>query len=238
MKTMASGPITSRQIDEEKVETASDFIFLGSKITADGDYSHKIKRCLLLWRISMTNLDSALKSTHFADKGPYRQSYGFFSSHVWMWELDHKEGWAPKNWYFCTVLLEKTLESLLDSMEIKLVNLKGNQPWIFVGRIEAKVEAPVLWQSDVKSLLTGKKGSDARKDWGQEVTEDEVVGWYQWLNGHEFEQPLAEGEGQGSLLCQSPWGHTELDMTVQLNSNEFLQFLSCPMPKIFMQAMN
>ena len=151
MKTMASGPITSRQIDEEKVETASDFIFLGSKITADGDYSHKIKRCLLLWRISMTNLDSVLKSTHFADKGPYRQSYGFFSSHIWMWELYHKEGRAPKIWYFWTVLLEKTLESLLDSMEIKLVNLKGNQPWIFIGKTEAKVEAPILWQSDVKS---------------------------------------------------------------------------------------
>ena len=155
-----------------------------------------------------------------------------------MSELDYKESWVLKNWCFWTVLLEKTLESLLDSMEIIPVNRKGNQPWIFTGRTEAKVEAPILWPSDVKGSLTGKKDSEGRKDWGQEVTEDEVVGWYQWLNGHEFKQTLGDGEGQGSLLCCSPWGHTELDMTMQLNSNDFLQFLSCPMPKIFIQPIN
>ena len=112
-KIMTSGPITSWQIDGEKMETVRDFIFLGSKITADGDHSHEIKRLLLLGRKAMTNLDSVLKKQrhNFADKGPYSQSYGFSSSHVWMWELDHKEGWAPKNWCFQILVLEKTIES-------------------------------------------------------------------------------------------------------------------------------
>ena len=119
---MASGPITLWQIDGETM-TVTDFIFLGSKTTADGDCNHEIKRCLLLWWKVMTNLDSILKSRdYFADKGPSSQSYGFSSSYVWMWELDHKEGWALKNWCFWTVLLEKTLESLLDYKEIKPVN--------------------------------------------------------------------------------------------------------------------
>ena len=109
------------------------------------------------------------------DKGPDSQSYGFASSHVWMWELDLKEGWAPKNWCFQTVVLEKTLESPLDSKEIKSVNPKGNQPWIFIGRTDA--EAPILWPPDSKSRLIGKD-PDAKKDWGQEekrATEDEMV---------------------------------------------------------------
>ena len=111
-KIMASNPITSWEIDGETMETVTDFIFLGFKITADGDFSHEIKRCLLLGRKAMTNLDSVLKSRdHFSLKGPYSQSYGFSSSHVWMWELDHEESWVPKNWCFWTVLLEKTLES-------------------------------------------------------------------------------------------------------------------------------
>ena len=123
----------------------------------------------------------------------------FFSSHVWVWELDPKEGWASKNWCFWIVVVEKTLESPLDSKEIKPVNPKGNQLWIFTGRTDA--EAPVLKPPDVKSQLTGKDPA-AGKDWGQEekgVTEDELVGWHHWLNGHEFEQTPGDSEGHGSL---------------------------------------
>ena len=136
--------ITSWQIDEETMETVRDFIFLGSKITADGDCSHEIKRHLLLGRKAMTNLDSR-------DITLYSQSYGFSSSHVQMWELDHKEGWAPKNWSFWTVVLEKTLESPLDCNEIQLVNPKGNQSWIFVRKTDAEAEAPILWLHDAKN---------------------------------------------------------------------------------------
>ena len=119
-KIMASGPITSWQTDGETMETMTEFIFLGSKITADGDCIHEIKRCLLLGRKAMTNLDSMLKS--FTSKGPSSQSYGFSSSHVWIWELDYEENWAPKNWCFWTVVLEKTLESPLDCKEIQPVH--------------------------------------------------------------------------------------------------------------------
>ena len=139
-KIMVSGPITSWQIDGE---TVADFIFGGSKITADDDCSHKIKICLLLGRKVMTNLDSILKSRHyFANKGPSSQAYDFSSGHVWMWELDYKESWAPKNWCFWTVVLEKTLESPLDCKEIQPVNPKGNQSWMFIGRTDA--ETPIL----------------------------------------------------------------------------------------------
>ena len=113
-KTKIMASATSWQIDGKTMERGTDFIFLGSKISADGDCSNKIKRCLLLGRKATTNLDSLLKSRDIADKGPSSQSYGFPSSHVWMWELDHKEGWASKNWCFWTVVLEKTLESPLD----------------------------------------------------------------------------------------------------------------------------
>ena len=124
---------------------------------------------------------------HFADKGPYSQSCSFPSSHVQMWELDHKEGRVPKNWCFWTVVLEKTLENLLDS-KIKLVNPKGNQSWIFFGRTDAEAETPIVWPSDVKSPLFGKD-PDAGKDWGLEekgTAEDEMVGWHRRLNGHGF----------------------------------------------------
>ena len=127
-KIMASGSITSWQTDGEKVETVTDFIFLGSKIIADGDCSHEIKRRLLLGRKVMTNLDSTLKSQrhYFANKGPSSQGYGFSCGHVWMWELDCDEGWVPKNWCFWTVVLEKTLESPLDCKEIQPVHFQGN----------------------------------------------------------------------------------------------------------------
>ena len=192
------------------METVSDFIFLGPKITADGDYSYEMKRHLLLGRKAMTNLDSIWKSRdHFADKGLYSQSYGFSSIHVWMWELDHKEeGWVPKNWCFWIIVLEITHESPLDCKEIKLVNPKGKQPWIFIERTHAEGEAPILWSFDAKSRLTGKD-LDAGKDWGQEkkgATEDEMAGWHHRLSGHEFEQILGDSEGQGRLACCSPWG--------------------------------
>ena len=185
---MASGPITSWQIDGE---TVADFIFLGSKITADGDCSHGIKRCLLLGRKVMTNLDSILKSRNITlpTKVHLVKAMVFPVVMLWMWELDYKERWALKNWCFWTVVLEKTLESPLDCQEIKPVSLKGNQPWIFIGRTDAEAEAPILWPPDVKSQLTGKD-PDAGKDWRQEekgMTEDEIVGWHHWLNGHECE---------------------------------------------------
>ena len=123
------------------------------------------------------------------NKGPSSQNYGFSSSYVWMWEMDHKEGWVPKNWCFWTVVLEKTLESPLDSTEIQPVNPKGNQSWMFIGRTNTEAEAPIVWLPDEKSLLTGKD-PDAGKDWRQEEkgTEDEMVGWHHQLDGHEFEQ--------------------------------------------------
>ena len=139
---------------------------------------------------------------HFANKGPSSQSYGFSSNYVWMWDLDHKEGWVVKNWCLRTVVLEKTLESPLDCKEIKLVNPDGNQPWIFIGRTDAEAKAPILWPPDAKNQLIGKDPDDG-KDWGQEekrVTEDETVGWHHWLNGHEFEQTPGDSEGQGSLV--------------------------------------
>ena len=176
----------------EKQWKVTDFIFLGSKITADGDCSHRIKRCLLLGRKTMTNLDSILKSRSITLPTKVclcQQSYGFSSSHVWMWELDYKECWMPKNWCFWTVVLEKTLKSPLDNKEIEPVNPKGNQSWIFTGRTDTEAETPILWPPDAKNSLIGKD-PDAGKDWRWEekgTTEDEVVGWHHWLNGHEFE---------------------------------------------------
>ena len=174
---MASGPITSWQIDGETMESVRNFIFLGSKFTADGDCSHEIKRCLLLERKVMTNLDSTLKTETllYQQRSP-SQSNSFSSSHVWMWEWDYKESWAPKNWCFWTMVLEKTLESLLNCKEIQPVNPKGNQSWIFIGRTDA--EAPIVWPPDGKNWLIGKD-PDAGQDWRQEekgMKEDEMVG--------------------------------------------------------------
>ena len=145
----------------------------------------------------MTNLDKIWKSRdHFADKGPYSQSYGFSSNHVWVLELDCKEGSVPKNRCFRNVVLERTLESPLGSKKIKPVNPKGNQPWMFIGRTDA--EAPILWPPDSKSCPIGKD-SDAGKDWGQEekrATEDEMFGGHHRLNGHEFEQTPGDSGGR------------------------------------------
>ena len=155
-----------------------------------------------------------------ADKGPSSQSYGFPSGRVWMWELDHKESWALNNWCFWTVVLEKTLESPLDSKEIQPVHPKGNQSWIFIGGTDA--EAPILWPPDVKNWLIGKD-PDTGKDWRQEqkgTTEDERVGRHHWRDGHEVEQALGDSERQGSLACCSPWGRKESDVTERLNNND------------------
>ena len=162
---MASSPITSWQIEVEKVEVVTYFIFLGSKITADGDCSHEIKRCLLLGRKATKNLGSVLKSRHITllTKVHTAKAMIFSSGHVWMWELDHKEGWAPKNWYFQTVVLKKTLESPLDCKEIQPVHPKGNQSWIFIGRTDA--ETPRLWPLDVE--WTHWKDPDDGTDWKQ-----------------------------------------------------------------------
>ena len=126
-----------------------------------------------------------------------------------MWELDHKEGWVPENWCFWTVVLEKTLESPLDCKEIQPVHSKGDQPWVFNGRTNTEAEASIFWPPDATNWLIGKD-PDAGKDWRWEekgTTEDEMVGWHHWLKGHESEQALGVGDGQGSLACCSPWGH-------------------------------
>ena len=186
---MASTPNTSCQIDGETMETVTDFIFLASKITADGDCSHKIKRRLLLGRKAMTNLDSILKSRYFVNKGLSSQGYHFSSGHIWMWKLDYKESWALKNWFLWTVVLEKTPESPLKCKEIQSVHPKGNQSWIFIGRTDAEAEAPILWPTDAKNWLIWKD-PDAGKDWRQKkkgTIEDEMFGWHHQLDGHEFE---------------------------------------------------
>ena len=156
-------------------------------------------------------------------KGPYSQSCSSSSSHVWIWELDHKEGWVPKNWCFQIVVLEKTLESPLDYKGIKSVNPKGNQFWIVIRRTGAEAEALILWPPDAKNWLIGKDPK-AGKDWRQEekgTTGDEMVGWHHQYDGHEFEQAPGVGNGQGSLVCFSPWGRKESDMTELLNWTEY-----------------
>ena len=163
---------------------------------------------------------------YFANKSSSSQSYGFSSGHVWMWELNYEKSWVPKNWCFWTVVSEKTLESPLSCKEIKPVNPEGNQSWVFIGRSDAKVETPILWPPDVTNRVIGKD-PDAWKDWRQEekgTTEDEMVGWHHWLNGHEFEQASEVGEGQGSVACYSPWFHKETDTTERLN---WLELLAC-----------
>ena len=165
---------------------------------------------------------TVLKSRDITDKGQYRQSYDSFSSHVWMWELDYKESWAATNWCFWTVVLEKTLKSPLDSKEIQPVHPKGNQFWMFIGRTDVESETPIFWPPDEKNWLTGKD-PDARKDWRQEekgTTEDEMIGWHHWLDGHEFEKTPGVGDGQGGLACFDWWGHKESDMTERLNWTE------------------
>ena len=155
---------------------------------------------------------------YFVNKGPSSQGYGFSSGHVWIWELDYKESWVQKNWCLWTVVLEKPLESPLDCKEIQSVHPKGNQFWVFTGRIDVEAETPIFWPADAKSWRIWKD-PDVAKDWRQEkgTTEDEMVGWHHRLNGHEFGWTPGVGDGQGGLVCCSSWGHKELDMTERLN---------------------
>ena len=176
------------------------------------------------------------KRHHFTDKGTSSQSYGFSSSHVQMWELDHKESWVPKNWCSRSVVLKNTLESPLDSKEIKSVNPIRNQPWIFFGRTDAEDE--VLWPSDVKSWLIGKD-PDPGKDWREKakrMTEGEMVGWHYWYNGrwhywcnrHKLGQTPEDGKGQGSLAWFSSWAHEESNTTWWLNNSSSVLYVVCP----------
>ena len=180
-----------------------DFIFLGSKITVDGDCSHEIKRRLLLGRKVMTNLDSILKSRDITlpKKGASSQNYGFSSGHVWMWELDCEESWAPKNWCFWTVVLGKTLESPLDCKEIQPVHPKGNQSWIFIGRTDAEAETLILWPLVVKNWLIWND-PDAGKDWRQERR-----GWQRmrWLDDITKEMDMRLSRFQELVMDREAW---------------------------------
>ena len=220
-KIMASGPTTSWQIDGETVEIVADFIFWGSKIIADGNCSHEIKRCLLLGRKVMTNLDSILKSRDIALSTKVclvkTMVFPLVMHGCESWTI--KESWATKIWCFWAVVLEKTLESPLDCKEIQPVHPKGDQSWVFIGRTDVEAETPILWPPDAKSWLIWKD-PEAGKHWRQEEkgsTEDEMVGWHHQLNGHRLGWTLGVGDGQGGLVSFSPCGHKESDMTERLN---------------------
>ena len=166
-------------------------------------------------------MDIKKQRYYFANKGPSSQGYGFSSGHIWMWELDWAEkSWAPKNWCFWTVVLEKTLESPLDCKETQPVHPKGAQSWVFIGRTDAEAETPILWPPDAKSWLIGKD-PDAGRNWGQEeegTTEDEMAGWHHGLNGRESEWTPGVGDGQGGLVCWDSWGRKESDTTERLKT--------------------
>ena len=190
-KIMAPGPITSWQIDGETMETGTDY-FSGLQNHCWWYLQPWNYWTLAPWKKSYDQPRQHIKKQrhYLANKDPSTQSYGFSNSHVWMWKLDYKESWAPKNWCFWTVVLKKTLESPLGCKEIKPVHPKGNHYWIFIGRTDAEAETSILWPPDSKNWLTGKD-PDAGKDWRQEekgMTEDEMFGWHHRLNGHEFEQ--------------------------------------------------
>ena len=195
-KIMASGPITSWEVDGE---TVTDFILRGSQITADGDYSREMKRCLLLGRKAMTNLNSILKSRNIT----LLTKVCLVKAMVFPVVMYGCESWTIKKaerqriWCFWTVVLEKTLESPLDCKEIQLVHPKGDQSWIFIGRTDAEVETPIVWPPDSKNWLIGKD-ADAREDWRWEekgTIGDGIVGWHHWFDGHEFEQTPGAGDG-------------------------------------------
>ena len=197
-----------------------EIIFLGSKITADDDCSHEIKRHLLLGRKSISNLDSIFKSRDitFPTK-VHLVKARVFPVDMYGCEFYCKESWALKNWCFWTVVLEKTLESPLDCKEIKPINPKGNQSWIFIGRTDA--EAPIFWPPDSKNWFIGKD-PDSGKDWRQEergTTENEMVGWQHWLNGHEMSKLRELMMDKKNVACCSPEGCKESDMTEWLNLN-------------------
>ena len=220
-KIMASGPITSWEIDGETVETVSDFILGGSKITADGDCSHEIKTHLLLGRKAMSNLYSILKNQrhYYANKGLSSQSYSFSRNHVWMWQLDHKESWAWRIDTFELWCWRRLLRVPWDPRRSNQSILKEISPEYLLEGLMLKLKLQYFGHL-MQNWLT-EKDPDAGKDWRQEkgTTEDEMVGWHFWFNGHEFEQALGDSKGQGILVCWSPWGCKELDRTEQLNNN-------------------
>ena len=231
-KIIASGPIISWEIDGETVETVSDFIFGGSKITADGDCSHEIKRRLLLGSKVLTDLDSILRGRDFANKSPSGQGHGFSSGHIWMWKLDCEESWALKNCCFWTVVLEKTLESSSDCKEIQPVHSKGYQYWVFIGRADVEAETPILWPPNVKNWLIWKD-PDAGRDWGQEakgVTEGEMVGWLhqlKWLEFGKFRELVIDKEAWLAAVHGVANSWTWLSDWTELNClTEFFCFLS------------
>ena len=219
---MEYSPITSWQIDGEKMATLSVFTFLGHKITTDSDCSHKIKRLFLLGRNYMRNLDSVLKSrdTMFPTK-VHVVKVMVFPVVMYGCDLDHKESWAPKNLCFWTVVLKKSLESPLDCKEIKPVNPKGDQPWIFFERTDAEAEALILWPPAVKKLTHWKwpwccgrlraGGEGGNRGWDGCLASLTQWTWV-WAN-------LGDSEGQGSLACYSSWGHNQSDITKWLNNN-------------------
>ena len=179
----------------------------------------------------MTNLDSVnSRNITLPTKVFIVKTMDFSSSHVSIWELDHKESWALKNWCFWNVVLEKTLQSPLDCKEIQPVHPKGNQSWILIWRIDAEAEAPILWPPDVKNRLIGKD-PDSGKGWRQKekgAAEEEMVGWHHWLNGCEFEQTQRQSERQKSLVCCSPWGLKGLELaTEQQQQRKCVSLLLC-----------
>ena len=177
----------------------------------------------------MTNLDSLLESRDITLQSKVHLVKAMvFPVVMYGCEMDYKESWVPRNWCFWTMVLEKTLENPLDC-KIQPVNPKGNQSWIFIGRTDAEVETPILWPPDMKNWLIWKD-LDAGKDWRWKekgMTEDEMVGWHHWLDGHEFEQALGVGDGQGGLSCWSPWGHKESDMTKRLKWLNWITKIIC-----------
>ena len=178
------------------------------------------------------------KQTLLCQQRSILSSLWFSSGHVWMWELDCEESWAPKNWCFWTVVLAKTLESPLDCKEVQPVHSEGDQPWDFFGRNDAKAETPVLWPPHVKSWLIGKD-SDAGRDWGQGqkgTTEDEMGGWHHCLDGRESEWTPGVGDGQGGLACCDSWGCKESDMTARLNWTE-LNWYRLPLRRYLTEAL-
>ena len=227
-KIMASSPITSWEIDGVNSGNSGWLYFSGLQTHCRWwlqPWNEKTP-----WKESYDQPREHMKKQrhYFVNKGPSCQGYGFSSSHVWMGELDYKESSAPKNWFFWTVVLEKTLKSPLDCKEMQPVHPKGNQSWIFIGRTDVEVETPILWPPDVKSRLVWID-PDAGKDWRQEekgTTKDGMVGWHHGLNGRESKQTPGVGDRQGGLACYSPCGHrvrhewvTELNCGIWFSKN-------------------
>ena len=206
---MTSGPITSWQIDEETMERVRDFIFLDSKITADGDYSHGIKRCLLLGRKAITNLDSILKRDILLPTKVHVVKAMVLPVVLYgcdIWTIKKVQHWKMDAFELCW--RRHLRVPWTDWKEIQPVNPKGTQSWIFIESTDAEAETPILWPPDAKGWLI-VKDPDAGKDWGWDekgTTEDEMVECHHWLDGHEFELSPSVGDGQWSLACCSPWG--------------------------------